>query len=148
MWPEKPSHQAAVIGAIAPQSATTVQVTGWLSAASFVYYLAKISTGVISASGTVDAKIQQAQDATGTGAKDIAGKAITQLTQASGGSNKVALINLKVDELDVTNGYQFIQLSVTPAVAAALIEADLFGFFPAYGPADTNPAAIQAQTIA
>jgi hypothetical protein len=79
----KPSQRMAVIGAVNPQSATTVQVTGWLSAKNFLNFLAIINVGALGASATVDAKVQQATDGSGTGAKDITGKAITQLTKAS-----------------------------------------------------------------
>lgn len=149
MWSSlKPSQRATIAAAINPQSATTVQVSGWVDASKFANILAKISVGVISATGTLDAKIQQATDSSGTGAKDITGKAIVQMTQAGGSGNQQALINLKADELDATNGFRYVQLSVTPAVAAALIAAEVWGFDAVYGPADTQANASVVQTIA
>jgi hypothetical protein len=145
----KPSQRASIVGAIDPQSSTTAKTSGWIDATVFHNYMAVIATGVIAASGTVDAKIQQATDSSGTGAKDVTGKAITQLTQAASGSSKQALINLKQEDLDIANGFKFFQLSVTPATAAALIMAAVFGFDARYGAAsDTgNVAASQAQTV-
>ncbi len=148
MWPSlKPSQRAIVAGSINPQSATTVKTTGWIDVAQFANLLAVISVGVISSTGTVDAKLQQATDNSGTGAKDITGKSITQLTQAGSNSNTQALINLKNDELDANGGFRYVQLSVTPATAAALISANVLGFDPSYGPADTQAAASVVQIV-
>ena len=71
------------------QAAGTV-TTGWISVANHHGLLAIVQTGVLGTGATVDAKLQQAQDASGTGAKDLTGKAITQLTQAASGSAKQA----------------------------------------------------------
>jgi len=148
MWPTlKPSQREAILGSIDPQSATTVKTTGWVDAALFQNWEALILVGAISATGTVDAKIQQATDNAGTGAKDLTGKAITQLTQAGGNGSQQCRINVKQDDLDVSNGFRYIRLSITPAVAAALIAGVLQGVDPRYAPADTLAAASQIQVI-
>lgn len=119
------SEQMAVMDQVAPvsQAAGTV-TTGYVSAANFERFLAIINTGVLGASATVDAKLQQAQDGAGTGVKDVAGKAITQILKASG-DNKIAMINLRDDELDVNNGFSFVRLSITVGTAASLVGATL-----------------------
>ncbi len=119
------SEQMAVMDAINPvsQAAGTV-TTGWISAANFERFLALITTGVLGASATVDGKLQQAQDSSGTGAKDITNKAITQIVKASG-DNKMAMIDCRDDELDVTNGFCYIRLSLTVGTAASLVGANL-----------------------
>lgn len=144
----KPSQRASVVGAINPQSATTVQVSGWLDATAFHNFLAVIQTGAITATGLVDAKIQQATSSGGAGAKDVTGKAIVQLVAASN-ANQQALINLKQEDLDIANGFKWFQLSVTPSVAAALIGASVLGFDPRFGMASdsTNANATQVQVI-
>lgn len=144
----KPSQRVGVVGAINPQSATTVQVSGWLDATVFHNYLALIAIGAITATGTVDAKIQQATSSGGAGAKDVTGKAIVQMLAAAN-ANQQALINLKQEDLDIANGFKFFQLSITPAVAAALIEASILGVDPRYGFASDagNANASQAQVI-
>jgi len=124
----KPSDRVAVLGIIGSQSATTVQGTGWIPVNLYENLLAIVNVGVISSTGTVDAKIQQATSSAGAGAKDVTGKAITQLTQAGSGSNKQALINFSVSDLDHANGFTYVQLSITPATAAALISGLLLGF--------------------
>jgi hypothetical protein len=108
--------------------------------------LALIQSGVLGTGATLDAKIQQATDASGTGAKDVAGKAITQIVKATGDS-KQALINLRPDELDVNNGFSYVRLSVTVAVAASLTSAQLLGFNPRFAPGDASNQAAVAQVI-
>jgi hypothetical protein len=123
----KISEQAALLATIDPISqGVGTAVSGWLSAANFERFLATIDVGVFGASATVDAKLQQATSAAGAGAKDITGKAITQLL-AAGGNNRQALINLRAAELDLANGFGFFQLSVTVGTAATLIAASVQG---------------------
>lgn len=140
---QKPSDGLAVLDAINPVSQAAGAVsTAYLSMAQFQTALATIITGVLGASATVDAKLQQAQDSSGTAVKDITGKAITQIVKASG-DNKIALINVRDTDLDVTNGFTYIRLTVTVAVATSLVAATLEGFVPRYEPpvdSGSNPA--------
>lgn len=120
---------------INPQSATTVKTSAWIAAADFAAFVATVLVGVIASTGTVDAKLQQATDASGTSAKDITGKAITQLTEAGTDSNKQAQIHLKPEELDLANGFTHFALLITPATAAALIAGAVHGVGARYQPA-------------
>jgi hypothetical protein len=85
----------------------------------------------MTATGTVDAKLQMAKDVSGTGAIDIPGKAITQMLAASDGS-KIRMIDLKSDEIPDT--YTHIRLVLTAATAASLVGAVLFGEAANYRP--------------
>jgi hypothetical protein len=144
MWPTlKPSQRVAVVGSIDPQSATTAKSTGWIDASQFNNFMAEINIGAITATGTVDAKIQQASDSGGTGAKDITGKAITQVVAGS----VQCLINVKQEDLDVANSFNFIKLVITPATAASLISGTVKGLDPRYGGADLYAAATQTQIV-
>jgi len=137
-----PSQRVAVVGLIAPVSASAGTVTtGWVDMRDFLTVMALVSVGVLGSSATVDAKIQQASDGSGTGAKDVAGLAITQLTQASSDSGKQAAINVRQDDLDRENGFRFVRLSLTVATAASLVSAIMLGFDPRYGSADKHEAA-------
>lgn len=76
---------------------------------------------------TVDAKIRQAQDGSGTGVKDIAGAAITQYT--AGDDNKWATIDVDAAKLDINNGFNHVALVITvgngttgAVVAGALLQ--------------------------
>ncbi len=145
----RPSDQAAILGAINPvsQGAGTV-TTAWIDISKFDKLMGIVQAGVLGASATLDAKIQQATSGAGAGAKDIPGKAITQLTQAGTDSNKQAIINVQSDELDVNGGFKFVQLQATVATAASLVAGLLLGFTPRYAPASDNDAASVDEIIA
>ncbi len=148
MYPNaKPSEIVSLLGQIDPSSQSAgAATTAWVSAADFESFMATISTGVLGAAATVDAKIQQAVDSAGTSAKDVTGKAITQIVKASG-DDKQAIINLRGGELDVANGFGFIQLSVTVGTAASLTQASLYGFTPRYADASASNKSSVAQIV-
>lgn len=135
---------AAVINPVSQGIGTAT--SGWVDMRDAKRLLALVAIGVFGAAATVDAKLQQATDGAGTGAKDITSKAITQLL-AAGGNNRQALINLADDELDASNGFRFVQLSITVGAAATLIAgAVLLGT--SFETADAfNPASV-AQVVA
>ncbi len=138
----KPSQRLALLAALNPVSQTAATVTtGWISAKNFYDFMAVLQVGALGSSATVDAKLQQASDSSGTGAKDISGKAITQLTQAGTDSNKQVLINLAQSDLDIANGFTHFRLSVTVATAACLIAALVFGIEGRESPVDAFDAA-------
>ena len=148
MYPNsKASEMLAVLATIDPatQAAGTVS-TGWVSVANYLGFLALVQTGVLGTSATVDAKLQQALDSAGTGAKDISGKAITQIVKATG-DNKQVLVNVKPEELDTVNGFGFVRVTVTVGVAASITSAQLLGLNPRYAPADVGNQAAVVQVI-
>jgi hypothetical protein len=139
----KISEQLALLGVISAVSQGVGSVSsGWISAANHERFMAIVATGVLGTAATVDAKIQQATDSSGTNAKDVANKAITQIVKASG-DNKQALINLKADELDMAGGFNYVQLTITVGAAASLVSAAVLGGvgknLPATG---LNPASV------
>ncbi len=143
----KPSQRVCTAAVIAPVSAGAVVNSGWVDMAQFQNILAIVQLGVMQAGALVDAKLQQAQDNAGTGAKDVGGKAIVQFAHATPDDGKQALINMKQDDLDVNNGFRFVRLAITPSVAASLIGGLILGFDSRYAPADLNAAATQAQIV-
>eukprot|EP01041_Mallomonas_annulata_P037122 gene37122-60363_t len=86
MFPNaKGSELLSVLATIDPASqAAGAASTGWVPVANYFGFLALVQTGMLGTSATVDAKLQQALDSSGTGAKDISGKAITQIVKATG----------------------------------------------------------------
>lgn len=140
------AERVAIAATIDPvsQGAGTV-TTGWVSMAQFHSLTALIQSGVLGASATLDAKLQQATSAAGAGAKDITGKALTQIVKASG-DNKQATIDVRDTDLDVANGFAFVRLSITVGTAASLVSAVLFGNNPIYVPASAaNQAGVVQQ---
>ena len=149
MFPNaKGSEQLSILATLDPgNQAPGVTNTGWVSLSTHHGLLALVQTGALATGATVDAKLQQALDASGTGAKDVAGKAISQLTQASNGANRQALINLRPEELDVNNGFAFVRLVVTVAAAAANTSAQRLGVNPRLASAETANQAAVAQIV-
>jgi len=143
----KASEMLAILATIDPasQSAGTA-TTGWVSVANHHGLLAVVQTGVLGTLATVDAKLQQAIDSSGAGAKDVAGRAITQIVKATG-DNKQALINLKPEELDTLNGFGFIRVALTVGVAASITGAQLLGVNPRFAPADAGNQAAVVQVV-
>lgn len=143
----KPSERIALLATLDPvsQGAATV-TTGWVSCADAFNFLAVIGVGAMTATSTVDAKIQQATDSGGTGAKDVTGKAITQLLAAAG-NNRQVFINFKAADLDVSNAFNYVRLSVTVAAAASLLHAQLWAFDTRFLDAATFNQAGVAQNV-
>ena len=148
MFPNaKGSELLSVLATIDPaaQAVGTV-TTGWMSVANHHGFLSLVQTGVLGTSATVDAKLQQALDSSGTSAKDITGKAITQIVKATG-DNKQVLINVKPEELDTVNGFGFVRLSLTVGVAPSQTSAQMLGLNPRFAPADVSNQAAVVQVI-
>lgn len=140
-----PSEYCAILAAVDPQSASTAQSSAYVSVGKFHKIGAYIQTGAIASTGTFDAKLQQATDASGTGVKDITGKAITQLADTA--DDKQVIINLDPAELDLANGFTFVRLTITPATAASLLSGLLLGFDPRFAPASDNDASSVVQIV-
>ncbi len=130
------SEKVQVVGSIDPDAnAAGTLTTGFVSMAQFEELLAVIQAGDLGTSATLDAKLEQAQDASGTGVKAITGKAITQMTQAgTDKSNKQALINMRAEELDRTNGFTHVRLSMTVGTATSDSSGVLLGMSSRYSP--------------
>tara|TARA_R110000824_G_C15085400_1_gene664832 strand:- start:18 stop:494 length:477 start_codon:yes stop_codon:yes gene_type:complete len=141
-----PTERVAVLGVIDPDAHTHnggtasdgVYASDWGSLAIFGSVLAQVLVGTMASSSTVDVKLQQASDSSGTGAKDITGKAITQLTQAGTDSDKQALINCRADELDVDNSFNYVRIHMTVGTAASDSGCVLLGFDARNAPASDN----------
>ena len=143
----KASEMLAILATIDPASQSAGSATtGWVSVANHHGLLAVVQTGVLGTLATVDAKLQQATDSTGAGAKDVAGRAITQIVKATG-DNKQALINLKPEELDTINGFGFVRVALTVGVAASITGAQLLGVNPRFAPADAANQAAVVQVV-
>ena len=137
-----PSEIAAIGGVIDPDANTAATLTtGWVSMATFESVMAIILAGTLGSSATLDAKLEQASDSSGTGAKDITGAAITQLTQAGTDSDKQAVIQCRAQDLDVENSFNHVRLSMTTAVATSDSAALLLGFNPEHAPASDDDEA-------
>ncbi len=105
-------------GQIDPDNYTAGTINGaWVTLADFTEAAAILMVGVMGIGATLDAKLEQAQDATGTGAKDLTGSAITQLTEAGGDGDQIVTLPLRASQLDIANGFTHVRIQVTTAVA-------------------------------
>jgi len=95
-----------------------------------------LMVGDMGQGATVDLVLQEASDNAGTGAANIAGKAITQLTQAGGDGNDVCIIELRTEEL--TPGFDFVRAVLTIANAAVDASLITFGIVNRYAPVATG----------
>ena len=144
-----PSERTAIVGVIDPDVTAAGDVsTGWVAAKDFHNFMAIVFAGTLGSSATLDAKIEQATDSSGTGAKDVTGKAITQMTQAGTDSDKQAIINVKQSDLDIANSFTHLRLTVTVATASSDAGAVLLGFDPAYGAASDYDATTVDEIVA
>ena len=125
----KASEVAAVIEMIDPDAYAASTVTsGWVKASDFQQLMAVIMAGTLGASATIDAKIEQASNSGGTGAKDLSGSDITQMTQAgTDQSDTQAVINFRADDLDIKNGFEYVRVSMTVGIATSDAGAILLG---------------------
>ena len=144
MFPNsKPSELITLLATIDPASqAVGTVLTAFVPVKNHHTFLAILAAGVIGAGGTIDAKLRQAQDATGTNAKDIVGKAIVQMG-AAGGNSRQAMINLKTGDLDTEGGFAFIAVSVTIGSASSAVSVSLAGNNARFADAAAlNPASV------
>lgn len=144
-----PSNDVAIVGSIDPDANTAAAYsTAYANMADFGAVMAVIQAGTLGTNATIDAKLVQAQDAAGTGAKDITGKAITQLTQASpDDSDKQAIINCRPEELDIDNDFTHVKLVLTVGTATSDCSGLLLGLSPAESPASDNDLSSVAEIV-
>lgn len=130
-----PSNEAVLAAVIDPDVLTAATHTsGWVSLVDFDAIQAIVLAGSLGSSATLDAKLEQATDSSGSGAKDITGKAITQLTQAGSDDDKQAIINCRSDELDVDNDFTHVRLSITVGTASSNGGGLILGHYARYQP--------------
>lgn len=135
------SEAVGVVGNIDPDAYAAGTVTsGWIDASKFQRYMAIIQAGTLGSSATLDGSLEQATDSSGTGAKAVSGKAITQLTQAGTDSDKQAIINLLPSDLDMDNGFNHFRLSMTVGTATSDAGGIVLGYLPRTGAVADNDA--------
>ena len=109
------TDRATVAVALAPVSKTAGTTTSAaVSMLGFGGGALLVNAGVIGTSGTVDCKITTSA-ATGGTYTDVTGAAITQMTQAGGGSGTSQLVSF-----DMPLGHNFIKTVLVNATAAAI----------------------------
>lgn len=117
-------HEPAAV--LVPDSyAAGIHTTGYVSMANRQRAVLLLGVGEMQATSTVDVQLWQATSAAGADAKIIAGKAITQLTQAGGDGDDLVAIELRTEELDVNGEFAYVAAIVTVGNAASELSAVL-----------------------
>jgi hypothetical protein len=130
-----PSERAAVVGVINPDAyAANTYTSGYIALKDHSRFMAIILAGALVSNATLDAKLIAYTNASGGGATDIPGSAITQMTQAGTDDNKQAVINLNTDSL-AGSAFTHFRLSVILGTAGADMGAVVLGFDPRHKPA-------------
>ena len=128
----------AVIHADTGVAGTTYR-TPYFSMAVNHKLLVLVSCGDMAATATFDVQVMQALDAAATGAKVIAGKAITQLTAAAGDGDDPCAINLRTEEMDAANDFDFVSVRVRVGTANVNFCVFVLGEEPRYSPVNQAP---------
>ena len=115
--------------------AVGVHTTGYVSLMNYHRAVVYIHLGAMTATSTFDVRVLQATDVLGTGAKALTpAKAITQITQAAGGGDDLIALEIRTEELDVSNRFDCIAVEVTIGAATAYYSLVVFGLEPRYAP--------------
>lgn len=132
------SEAVEVLAHVPADSETTVIDTGNKLVENFHRVVALISVGDMASGATLNIDLEQASSTAAGTRKAITGKSTTELTQAGGDGNQVLIIELRTEELDITNGFKYVNLEITPATAAVEFAAFLLGITPRYKPVSTT----------
>lgn len=139
------TDRVALLATIDPDAYTAAAYTSdWVDVTKYKTLMAVIYAGALGSSATLNAKLQAADDSSGTNPVDLTGKAITELTEAGTDSDKQAIICLREDEINsqaTTAGKQFVAVVMTVGVAASDCGAAIYGLDPTYGVASDNDIA-------
>jgi hypothetical protein len=117
------NEQAVLLGVVPPVTGVQSGVNSQWVDMTVQRQLLCIVNGGAATSGSLDVKLQQATDSSGTSAKDISGKAITQITT----NDQTATIEVSAWELDRANGFTHVSADVTTTNAADAVGVVLVG---------------------
>jgi len=132
---ERFSEGAAVLAGLhSANRAAGNHNTAWVDMENYHRAVVLIDVGAMTQGATFDLILQEATDATGAGAQAIAGKAVTQLTQAGGDGNDWLMVELRSEEMDENNAYKFIRAQLTIANANVQCSVWVLGIVGRYPP--------------
>lgn len=132
-YTERFSEVWALLAEIQGSAASTEQNTGYVSLAN--YHRAVVMICPISLGSDLDVDLEQGTTTAGAGAKtvDSGNKDITVASTDTAPS----IIELRTEELDVTNSFDCLNVEVTPTVAS-YFWVGLWGGVPRFAPVSTT----------
>jgi hypothetical protein len=104
-------HENVEVDVLEIPATITTNTSSYLSMEEYESAIFFMSIGATD--DTVDMKVVQATDSSGTSSKDITGAAITQLTGSD--DNKYASIEIHESDLDIQNSFTHVATTVTIA---------------------------------
>ena len=140
-------EELAVVATIDPDAYTAAAyVSDYVEIGDFNQLMFIVMAGALGTNATLDAKLTQAVDSSGTSAKDVSGKAITQLTEAGTDSDKQVVVSVEASEL--SDGYRYIAGLMTVGVASSDAGVVAVAMNPNYGPASDYDLASVDELVA
>ena len=135
------SERVAVVAVVDPDALGTGAATSaYVSMSDFNQVVAVVQAGALGTSATLDFKLVQATDSSGTSSKDITDKSITQFVKATNDDDQ-AIVNCRSDELDIANGFDYVAMTITIGTATSYASCIMLGVTPRYAPASDNDLA-------
>ncbi len=146
----KSCENFSILDQLSPVSQSAATVTG--AACDTLYFnrmIFIIQMGVMSASSTVDAKLQSNPVASGGTWTDISGSSITQVTQAVNGNNNTIKLGLNCEAVGQNSpAGRYVRLRIVVGTAATLLSYLAIGFVGRWKPENKfNEIAAVLQTV-
>lgn len=139
MYTARFTEQVAFLDRLDPDSYDpAVYDTGFNSMQRYHRAVVILIVGDMVQGSSLDMDIEQAINTDGDDIKAISGKSITTLTAAGLDSNKVVVVEIRTEELDVDNAFDCINAEVTVSDAAVEFALLILGTEPRYPPVPTT----------
>lgn len=127
-----PSDYVPVVGTVDPQLVDNAAVTSdWVDIGDFAWVLFVVNIGATDI--TVDAKVQSADDSSGTNAADITGLSATQLTASD--DNKQVVFAVHQSQVNTDDTHVACVVTVGDGTTGAYVSVVALGFGSNYQPA-------------
>ena len=132
-YTERFSEVWSLLGSITAANATTEQNTGYVSMAN--YHRAMVIIVPVSLGGALDVDMEQGTTTAGAGAKtlDSGNKDVT----VAAADTAPSIIEIRTEEMDVSGGFDCLNVEVTPA-AASYFWVGLWGGVPRFAAVSTT----------
>jgi hypothetical protein len=125
------TEENAIAAAIDPQALDNGSLTSdWVDMRLYNRVAFVVNVGATDT--TVDAKLQSATASNGTGAADIDGKAVTQLSASD--DNQQVVLEIAAEEMPADTGYCAVVVTAGDGTTGALVSAVGVGAVPRYAP--------------
>lgn len=127
------TEEYALVATIDPQTLDNASATSdWVDMS--MYNRAVFAVCVGATDTTVDAKLQSATASDGTGAADMTGKAVTQLTATD--DNKQVVLEIRAEEMPADTSYCAVVVTAGDGTSGALVCAVGMGTVARYTPVE------------